>query len=169
LPPVGEHVLPPAGASVLPPAGASVLPLVAPELVGAAMYQRDFAAQHFGIELLDIQQGYACVTMRVADYMINGHDICHGGMIFTLADTAFAYACNSYDLVALAAAASIEFLAPARLGDVLKAIANEQVLTGRKGVYDVVVTDQNDNTIALFRGRSQQTRGEVVARQGHSP
>lgn len=153
----------------MPPVGENVLPMVAPERVGAAMYERDFAAQHLGIELLDIRQGYACVKMPVADYMINGHDICHGGMIFTLADTAFAYACNSYNLVALAAAASVEFLAPARLGDMLTATANEQVLSGRKGIYDVVVTDQHDNIIALFRGRSQQTRGEVVVRQSNSP
>lgn len=148
--------------------GENVLPIIDPELVGAAMYERDFAAQHLGVALREIRQGYACVTMRVADYMVNGHGICHGGMIFTLADTAFAYACNSYNLVAVAAAAHIEFLAPARLGDVLKAEANEQAVSGRKGIYDVVVTDQNDNRVALFRGRSQQTRGEVLARQGNS-
>jgi acyl-CoA thioesterase len=94
---------------------------------------------------------------------VNGHDICHGGMIFTLADTAFAHACNSYNFNTVAAGCNIDYLAPAKLGDVLSASAQEQVLSGRTGIYDVVVTDQENKTIALFRGKSSRIKGVLVA------
>jgi acyl-CoA thioesterase len=92
----------------------------------------------------------------------NGHDICHGGFIFTLADSAFAYACNSYNLNTVASGCAIDFLAPAREGDVLTAHAHESSASGRTGVYDIEVTHQRGEKIALFRGKSYRIKGHVV-------
>ena len=100
--------------------------------------------------------------MSVRKDMLNGHSICHGGFIFTLADSAFAFACNSYNQVTVAARAAIDFLAPAQLGDVLIAIAEERALSSRTGVYDITVSNQDGVRIALFRGNSHRIRGEVV-------
>ncbi len=94
--------------------------------------------------------------------MVNGHDICHGGLIFALADTAFAFACNSYGDNALAASASIDFLAPGREGDVLTATAREVWRSGRSGIYESVVANQRNETIAIFRGRSQRIAGRFL-------
>jgi acyl-CoA thioesterase len=94
--------------------------------------------------------------------MLNGHDICHGGFIFTLADSAFAYACNSYNQNTVASACHIDFLAPAKQGDTLQAEAVERSLSGRTGVYDVTVRTHTGTTIALFRGKSYRIRGEVI-------
>jgi acyl-CoA thioesterase len=132
------------------------------EQVAAAMIQRDHVATALGMALICVSPGRATITMRVRQEMVNGHDLCHGGMIFTLADTAFAYACNSYNQVAVAASASIEFLRPGRLGDLLSADATEVVRTGRGGVYDVVVTNQNGDQLALFRGKAAQIGGVVA-------
>jgi acyl-CoA thioesterase len=93
---------------------------------------------------------------------LNGHQICHGGFIFTLADSTFAFACNSHNKVAVAAAASIEFLKPAYLDDVLVCDGEEQVLSGRHGVYDMIVRNQKEEVVALFRGKSAQIQGTVV-------
>jgi acyl-CoA thioesterase len=101
--------------------------------------------------------------MRVTSAHLNGHQICHGGFIFTLADYTFAFACNSHNKVAVAASASIEFLKPAHLDDVLICDGSEQVLNGRHGVYDMLVRNQHDEIIALFRGKSAQIQGNVVA------
>ena len=100
--------------------------------------------------------------MTVRDDMLNGHAICHGGFIFTLADSAFAFACNSYNLNTVASGCSIDFLAPARLGDVLTAHAQEKGASGRTGVYDIVVTNASGQNIALFRGKSYRIQGHVV-------
>jgi acyl-CoA thioesterase len=94
--------------------------------------------------------------------MLNGHAICHGGFIFTLADSAFAYACNSYNQTTVASGCAIEFMAPAREGDVLTAIARERSVSGRTGVYDIEVKDQRSETIALFRGKSYRIKGHVI-------
>jgi acyl-CoA thioesterase len=94
--------------------------------------------------------------------MVNGHQICHGGLIFTLADSAFAFACNTYNAATVAAGATIEFLAPGRLGDELTATAQEQSRSRRTGVYDVTVRNQRGECIALFRGRSHQTSGRII-------
>jgi acyl-CoA thioesterase len=102
------------------------------------------------------------MQMQVTQQHLNGHRICHGGFIFTLADSTFAFACNSHNKVAVAAAASIEFLKPAQLSDVLTCDGQEQVLSGRHGVYDMVVRNQHDEIIALFRGKSAQIQGTVV-------
>jgi acyl-CoA thioesterase len=96
--------------------------------------------------------------------MTNGHDTCHGGIIFTLADTAFAYACNSRNLNTVASGASIDFVAPAHAGDTLLAVAEERVLVGRTGVYDIEVRNQHGQAIAYFRGKSHRVKGEFVAR-----
>jgi acyl-CoA thioesterase len=92
---------------------------------------------------------------------LNGHQICHGGFIFTLADSTFAFACNSYNRNTVAAGASIEFLKPAHAGDVLTCEAVEQVMSGRHGVYDMKVTNQRDEVVAMFRGKSAQIPGTV--------
>ena len=102
--------------------------------------------------------------MKVLDTMVNGHDICHGGYIFTLADTVFAYACNGYDRLTVAAGAAIEFVRPGRLGDDLRAVAVERHRGGRTGVYDIEVTNQDGETIAMFRGRSHSTSQSLISK-----
>ena len=128
-----------------------------------AMYARDRAAQALGIQIQAIRPGFAVLSMKVRSDMVNGHHICHGGMIFTLADTAFAYACNSYNKNTVASACNIDFLAPGREGAMLAAEAQEQSLSGRTGVYDVTVRDDSGRVIALFRGKSYRISGEVIA------
>jgi acyl-CoA thioesterase len=132
------------------------------EACGAAMHERDYAAQALEIRLTAIRPGHARMTMTVRKDMVNGHDICHGGMIFTLADTAFAYACNTRNHVTVASGCMIDFVAPARLGDVLTAEAEERSLSGRTGVYDITVTNQRRDLIALFRGNSYRIKGHVI-------
>jgi acyl-CoA thioesterase len=127
------------------------------------MFARDHTARALNITIANIGLGSATLTMQVREDMVNGHDICHGGMMATLCDTAFAYACNSYNLNTVASGFSIEFLAPAKRGDMLVAMAVEQVLSGRSGVYDVKLTNQNGDVIALFRGKSARIRGEIVS------
>jgi acyl-CoA thioesterase len=139
-----------------------ITPQAIAEAASNAMHERDHVAHHLGIEIEAIKPGFACLTMMVKQTMVNGHDICHGGMIFTLADTAFAHACNSYNFNTVAAGCSIEYLAPAKLHDVLRASAQEQLISGRTGIYDVVVSDQHNKTIALFRGKSARIKGELV-------
>jgi acyl-CoA thioesterase len=124
------------------------------EAVGRAMYARDNAAHALAMTLVEIRPGYARLRMTVRPDMLNGHDLAHGGLIFTLADTTFAYACNSHNHVTVAQGATIEFLAPGKAGDVLTAEGHEQHSSGRTGVYDIKVTDQDGRTIALFRGKS---------------
>jgi acyl-CoA thioesterase len=115
------------------------------------------------MQLISIAPGVATITMRVRPDMVNGHHICHGGLIFTLADSAFAYACNSYNLNTVASACHIDFLAPAREGDVLEATATERSASGRTGVYDIEVKVQGGKLVALFRGKSYRIKGEVIA------
>ena len=126
------------------------------------MYARDQATQALGIALMDVGPGYARMQMRVRHDMMNGHAMCHGGFIFTLADSTFAFACNSYNLQTVAAGCTIEFLAPAREGEVLQADAIEQSRSGKTGVYDVVVTNPEGKKIALMRGKSHQISGSVI-------
>ncbi|NIA56812.1 hydroxyphenylacetyl-CoA thioesterase PaaI [Massilia sp. TW-1] len=132
------------------------------ELAGKTMYERDPASQALGMTLDAIRPGYARMRMRVRDDMLNGHGTCHGGYIFMLADSAFAFACNSHNVNTVGAGCTIDYLAPGRAGDVLVAEAVEQVLSGKTGVYDVVVTDQDGRKIALFRGKSHRVAGHVV-------
>lgn len=124
------------------------------------MWAADQASHRLGIELDELAAGRARVRMTVAGWMVNGHDICHGGIVFTLADSAFALACNSGDATAVAAACDVVFVAPARVGDVLVADAGERTRFGRSGVYDVTVRRAGDDAvIAEFRGYSRVVGG----------
>ena len=131
-----------------------------------AMWREDRASKWLGMKLDEVRPGFARLSMTVTRDMVNGHDLCHGGFIFTLADSTFAYACNSRNQRAVAAGASIEFLAPAHLGDVLTAEGFEQALAGRIGVYDMRVTNQKGELLALFRGKSATIRGKLVEEGG---
>ena len=126
------------------------------------MWRDDNASKGLGMRIDEVRPGYARLSMTVTPNMVNGHNLCHGGLIFTLADSTFAFACNSHNQRAVAAGASIEFLAPAFLGDVLTAEGAEQVLKGRIGVYDMKVTNQKNELIALFRGKSATIKGLLV-------
>ena len=130
--------------------------------VGEAMYARDGASQALGMALEEVRPGYARLRMTVRPDMLNGHGTCHGGLVFALADSAFAFACNSRDVVTVASGCTIEFLAPAGEGDVLVAEAQERSLEGRNGVYDVDVRVAGGRIVATFRGRSAATRGSVL-------
>jgi len=132
------------------------------EACGAEMYQKDHAAKALGVSLQEIGPGFARMTMTVRDDMLNSHAMCHGGMIFALADCAFAYSCNGRNQVTVAAGCSIDYINPARAGDSLLAVARERSLERRTGIYDVTVTNQDDTIIAHFRGRSHRIGGEVV-------
>jgi len=129
------------------------------------MYAQDKATQGLGITLVDVHPGHARMQMTVRSDMLNGHGMCHGGFIFTLADSSFAFACNSYNVQTVAAGCSIEFLAPAFEGEVLTASAAEQSKSGKTGVYDVAVTNPQGKKIALMRGKSHQLKGEVLPQQ----
>lgn len=128
----------------------------------AHMYNNDAATQALGIALLEIRPGYARMQMMVRADMLNGHRTCHGGYIFTLADSTFAFACNSYNQVTVAAGCAIEFLAPAFDGEVLVAEAVEQSRGSKTGVYDVTVTNPVGRKIALMRGKSHVWKGSVL-------
>lgn len=127
-----------------------------------ALYEGDRASHALGIQLLEVSPGAARMSMPIRADMVNGHRICHGGLVFALADTAFAFACNSYGDNTVAAAASIDFLAPAREGDELTATARELWRSRRSGLYEIDVTNQRGERIALFRGRSQRISGQLI-------
>jgi acyl-CoA thioesterase len=133
------------------------------ESVAAAMFSEDRASQMMGMRITRIGPGLAEMTMTVRPDMVNGHDTCHGGFIFTLADSAFAFACNSGNQRTVASGCSIEFVAPAFAGDVLTAIAIERSASGRTGVYDIDVLNQRGEKIAFFRGKSYRIKGPVIA------
>jgi acyl-CoA thioesterase len=130
--------------------------------VAEAMYARDPAVRAFGIRIDEVGPGFARLSMPVRDDMLNGHGLCHGGLIFTLADSAFAYACNSRNQNTVASGCTIDYLAPGQPGDVLVAEAVEQSLAGRTGVYDITVSNQDGRRLALFRGRSHSIKGGVL-------
>ncbi len=132
------------------------------EAASESMYTRDAASRGLGMRITAIGPGNAALAMTVRGDMLNGHRTCHGGLIFALADSAFAFACNSRNLSTVAAGCQIDYLAPAFEGDSLTAVANEQALKGRTGVYDVAVTNQTGALIALFRGKSHRVGGEVL-------
>jgi|SRR5579862_3014854 len=123
------------------------------------MWAGDTASSRLGIELEDVADGHARVRMTVAEWMLNGHGICHGGLVFALADTAFALACNSGEDAAVAAACDIVFIAPARDGETLVAEAHERIVYGRSGIYDVSVRREDGSMIAEFRGHSRTVGG----------
>jgi acyl-CoA thioesterase len=131
--------------------------------VGEALFAGDRASKDLlQMELVTCEPGRAVMRMAVREPMLNGHRICHGGLIFTLADSTFAFACNSHNKAAVAAGASIEFLKPAQLGDLLTCEGVEQALQGRHGIYDMKVSNQRGETVAVFRGKSAQIPGAVL-------
>ena len=142
---------------------AQAQPLTAQQLaeyVRDGMFARDRAAQGLTMRITQMAPGQATVEMPVRADMLNGFDICHGGFITTLGDTAFAYACNSYNEMTVASGLSVDFVAPGRPGDVLVAEAREVSQAGRTGVYDVTISNQKGEVIALFRGRSYRMKGK---------
>jgi acyl-CoA thioesterase len=130
--------------------------------VAERMFADDRASRALGMTIADVRPGYAELTMTVRSDMVNGHAICHGGFVFTLADSAFAFACNSHNFSTVAQGCAIEFLAPSYEGDVLTARATERSVAGRTGVYDIDVTNQRGEKIALFRGKSYRIKGHVI-------
>ncbi|MEX6429022.1 MAG: hydroxyphenylacetyl-CoA thioesterase PaaI [Ferrimicrobium sp.] len=130
-----------------------------------AMYARDLASQALGITLEHVEPGAARLAMTVTDNMVNGHGICHGGYIFLLADSAFAFACNTYNLMTVAQSAAVEFVAPVYRGDELVATANETTRFGRNGLYDIRV-ERDGGTVAVFHGRSRSLGRPVLEEDG---
>ena len=140
----------------------STTPQQVAEATRDAMWANDRASQALGMQVLAIGPGSATLTMTVRTDMLNGHDTCHGGLLTTLADSAFAFACNAYNEVTVAAGFDVNFTAAAHPGDVLTATARELSRAGRTGVYDIVVTNQRGDSIAVFRGRSHTAKGKAV-------
>ena len=132
------------------------------EQVRDAMWAGDHATKMLGMRIVAVGPGTATIEMTVRQDMLNGHAICHGGLITTLADSTFAFACNSYNELTVASGFAIDLIAPGRLGDVLTATCSEVSKAGRTGVYDVEVTNQRGERIAVFRGRSYTARGKPV-------
>jgi acyl-CoA thioesterase len=130
--------------------------------VAETLRAREGTGPAWNIEIEEVREGYARIAMVVRADMINGKAMAHGGMIFALADTAFAYACNSRNVNTVAQSATVNFLAPGQLGDRLVAEAREQALSGRSGVYQVTVTNQNSETIAIFQGLSRSIGGVIL-------
>ena len=128
--------------------------------VREGMFRNDRASKLLGMQIVDVGPGSATLVMTIRDDMLNGHDICHGGLITTLADSAFAFACNSYNELTVASGFSVDLLAPGRLNDVLTARCTEVSKAGRTGVYDTVITNQRGERIAVFRGRSYTMKGK---------
>ena len=135
------------------------------EACASELFERDNASQAMGMRLLSVAPGQAQVGMSVRADMVQGHGTCHGGYLFALADSAFAFACNTYNEATVAIGCSIDYVAPARLGDTLTAQAIEQSRSGRTGNYDVRIENQNGQLIALFHGKSYKVRGSVLAQE----
>lgn len=127
-----------------------------------AMWKDDRASRMLGMQVAAVGPGTATVTMTVREEMLNGHDICHGGLVTTLADTAFAYACNAYNEVTVASGFDVNLMLAARRGDLLTAVASEVARSGRTGVYDIVVHNQRGDAVAAFRGRSYTMKGRPL-------
>jgi acyl-CoA thioesterase len=136
------------------------------EACAKAMWARDRASSGLGMAIERVGPGEAVLAMTVGDEMVNGHGMCHGGFIFTLADSAFAFACNSYNVTTVAAACDIAFLKGVRCGEILRAAAREVYREGRNGIYDIAVTDRAGAVVAQFRGRSRTIGGPVIAEGG---
>lgn len=130
--------------------------------VGAAMFDRDASSRFLGVSLDEIRPGYARMSMRVTADMLNAFDMCHGGFTYKLADDAFAYACNSHNRNAVALSCSITYPAAARQGDLLTAECVERHRKGRNGTYDVVVTREDGEAVALFRGHCRVVEGHFL-------
>jgi acyl-CoA thioesterase len=133
------------------------------ERVAQVLFAADASSKNLGMQILGVGPGTATLTMPIKAHMLNGHQVCHGGLIFALADSAFAFACNSYGDNTIAASGSIDFLAPGREGDLLTATAKELWRSRRTGIYEAVVTRQDGERVALFRGRSHRIEGKVLS------
>jgi acyl-CoA thioesterase len=127
-----------------------------------AMWANDRATRALGIRIVAVGPGTATLAMTVREDMLNGHDICHGGLVTTLADSAFAFACNAYNEVSVAAGFDVNLFVASRLGDELTAVAHEVSKTGRTGVYDIAVRNQRGEAVAAFRGRSFTIKGRAL-------
>lgn len=136
------------------------------ELSAQALFAGDHASRNLGLRIEEVRPGFARLRMRVRPDMLNGHGTCHGGIVFALADSAFAVACNTYNAVTVAAAASIDFLAPARADEELTAEAREIWRSRRNGIYEISVANERGETIALFRGRSHCVGGQIIPATG---
>ena len=130
------------------------------ERAAEAMWAKDAASQHMGMTIEEIGPGRAVLSMQIQPHHLNGHGICHGGILFTLADSAFAFACNSYNQLTVAQENQVTFLAPGQPGERLTATAQEQARAGRSGVYDVTVTGGDGRKLALMRGLSRTVKGQ---------
>ncbi|WP_298859285.1 hydroxyphenylacetyl-CoA thioesterase PaaI [uncultured Sulfitobacter sp.] len=143
-------------------------PQMRAEKAANAMLSTDNATKSLGMEITAIAPGAATLTMRVRDEMLNGHSICHGGYIFTLADSAFAFACNSYNKLTVAQQNQITYIVPGKAGELLTATASETALSGRSGVYDVLVTGEDGRTVATMRGLSRTIKGHLFPEDGEN-
>ncbi|MDD2736291.1 MAG: hydroxyphenylacetyl-CoA thioesterase PaaI [Desulfuromonadaceae bacterium] len=132
------------------------------EQVGKAMYAKDQVGRRLGMNIEQIRPGYARISMDISAEMINGHDICHGGYIFSLVDTACAYACNSYNQNTMSQAVNIVFMSPATLNDTLVAVAVESAHSGRTGTYEIKVTNHKTRVIAVAQAQCRTVRGRMV-------
>ncbi|MGN6777327.1 hydroxyphenylacetyl-CoA thioesterase PaaI [Rhizobium sp.] len=132
------------------------------EACASAMWDEDNASRHLGMELLAVAPGKATLSMAITEAMTNGHRTCHGGYIFTLADSAFAFACNSYNQRTVAQHCSVTYIAPAFKGDLLTATAREVSRRGRGGIYDIAIINQEGEHIAEFRGHSRTVKGTLL-------
>ena len=140
------------------------MPLTPPERAqrsAEAMWSEDRASQWFGMSIVTVDEGTSVLRLTVQEHHANGHGICHGGVIFALADSAFAFACNSRNQSTVAQHNMISFVTPAQVGDVLTAEAHETSLAGRNGIYDVTVTNQVGTKIAEMRGLSRAIKGQI--------
>ncbi len=126
------------------------------------MWSDDEASRNLGMEILSIAPGKATLAMTVTEKMVNGHNICHGGYIFLLADSTFAFACNTYNQITVAQQCAVTFIRPGKLGDRLRADATEISKSGRSGIYDITVSREDGTVIAEFRGHSRAIGGEIV-------
>ncbi|MDC6167984.1 MULTISPECIES: hydroxyphenylacetyl-CoA thioesterase PaaI [Roseateles] len=132
------------------------------EAVRDAMFANDRASKALGMEILSIAPGRATLAMTVREDMLNGFEICHGGLITTLADSTFAFACNSHNELTVASGFSVDIVAPGKLGDRLTAVGEEVHLAGRTGVYDITVRNQREELVAVFRGKSYRIKGKPI-------
>ena len=130
--------------------------------VAKAMGEKAYVEPHLGVEFVETDEGFAKTKMRVSKEHLNGVGTCHGGIIFTLADIAFAYACNSRNNMTVASGCDINYVNPAYEGDILTATATEKFHRGRSGIYDVVVTNQNFKSVAFFTGRARSLNEPII-------
>ena len=138
--------------------------MTAPDIhpVARHLAEHDTAARELGIEVLEARPGYARCALTIAPRHTNPHGMCHGGVLFTFADSTFGYACNAYNQVTVAQGADIDFIRPSKPGDRLIAVAEERARAGRSGIYDIAVTTEAGETVALMRGRSRVVGGAIV-------